>query len=94
MSEQPDHAAQADRLEHEVDDMEHRSDRLEEEISDVRDDWEAKKRDGSVPGAGGDPEAAEQELPPEANYTSRGGGACGPPPGPAPARRGGAPGVP
>jgi hypothetical protein len=73
MSEQPDHTAEADRLEHQADELEHRSERLDEEISDVREDWEAKKRDGSVPGAAGDPEAAEEDLPPEANYTSRGG---------------------
>ncbi len=68
-----EHSEQADRLEHEAADMERRSERLEQEISGLRDDWERKKRDPSVPGAAGNPEAAEQELPPEANYTSRGG---------------------
>jgi predicted nucleic acid-binding Zn-ribbon protein len=68
-----EHEEQADRLEHEADQMEERSEHLEAEISGLREDWERKKRDGSVPGAGGDPEAAEQDLPPEANYTSRGG---------------------
>jgi predicted nucleic acid-binding Zn-ribbon protein len=64
-----EHERQADRLEHELDEMQERSDRLESEIQDTREDWERKKRDASVPGAAGDPERAEDELPPEADYT-------------------------
>jgi phage shock protein A len=67
-----EHEKQADRLEREVDEMQEQSDRLEREIEDTRDDWERKKRDASVPGAAGDPQRAEDELPPEADYTSRG----------------------
>ena len=36
--------------EREADEMQERSDRLGEEIADVREDWERKKADDSVPG--------------------------------------------
>ena len=48
--------------------MKQRSERLEEEISDVREDWEAMRRDETVPTA----PAPEKGLPPEANYTTSG----------------------
>ena len=67
-----EHEQQADRMERELDDMQEQSDRLEREIEDTRDDWERKKRDPQVPGAAGDPDRAEEDLPPEADYTSRG----------------------
>jgi hypothetical protein len=59
-------------MERELEEMEERSERLEERIDDVRDDWERKKRDPSVPGAGGDPEAAEGGPRPETDYPSKG----------------------
>ena len=68
-----EHTEHADRLEQDADHLAERSADLGEEISDVREDWEHKKRDPEVPGAAGNPEAAERELPPEANYTTRGG---------------------
>jgi hypothetical protein len=37
--------------ERDVEEMEERAERLEQDIEDARDDWEAKKRDPSVPGA-------------------------------------------
>jgi hypothetical protein len=40
--------------ERELDEMQERSDRLEEEIGAVREDWERKKQDSSIPGAPGD----------------------------------------
>ena len=58
--------------ERDVEDMQERSDRLEEQIKDVREDWERKKRDSSVPGAAGDPERAEEGPQPETNYPSKG----------------------
>ena len=67
-----EHDRQADRLERELDDMQEQSDRLGQEIEHTRDDWERKKRDSNVPGAAGDPDRAEEELPPEADYTSKG----------------------
>jgi predicted nucleic acid-binding Zn-ribbon protein len=62
----------AEKLERELDDMEEQSRRLESEIDRTRQDWERKKHDSDVPGAAGDPDAAEEELPPEADYTTRG----------------------
>ena len=63
MTEQP---------ERELDEMQERSDRLEREIADVREDWERKKGDSSVPGAAGDPEKAGTGPEPETNYPSKG----------------------
>jgi hypothetical protein len=62
------HEQQADRLEREAEEMEQRSERLGDEISDVREDWERKKSDDSVPGA----QNPETGLPPEANVTTQG----------------------
>jgi hypothetical protein len=62
----------AARAEQETDRLEERTDALGEQIQDTRDDWERKKADSKVPGAAGDPERAEGDLPPEANYTTRG----------------------
>ncbi len=66
------HQEQAEKLERELDDMERQSERLEGRIDETREDWERKKADDSVPGAGGDPQAAEGGIPPEANYTTQG----------------------
>jgi predicted nucleic acid-binding Zn-ribbon protein len=66
-----EHDERAEELEDELDEMQERTDRLEEEISDTREDWEAKKRDPSVPGAAGDPERAEGDGPPETDYPSK-----------------------
>jgi hypothetical protein len=52
--------------------MQKRTDRLEDEIDDVRDDWERKKADPSVPGAAGDPSKAENGPQPETSYPSKG----------------------
>jgi hypothetical protein len=52
MTEQP---------EREVEEMQQRSDRLEEEIEDVREDWERKKQDSSVPGAPPDGDSDDDE---------------------------------
>jgi len=43
---EPVEAAQDD-----LDDLERRAESVEEEIGDVRDDWERKRRDESIPGA-------------------------------------------
>jgi hypothetical protein len=63
-----EHQEQADRMAREAREMEERSERLGDEISGVREDWEAMRRDESVPGA----PAPESGLPPEANYTTSG----------------------
>ena len=64
MSEHPD-------PERDVEEMEERSERLEEEIDDTREDWERKKADSSVPGAGGDPERAEKGPEKGARYPTK-----------------------
>jgi hypothetical protein len=69
MAEHEDRARDLDR---ELEEMEERADRLEQEIDDVREDWESKKRDPSVPGAAGDPSSAEGDVAPEADYPSKG----------------------
>jgi len=63
-----EHEQKSERLEAEVDEMQHRSEHLGEEISDVREDWEAKRRDESFPAA----RTPESGLPPEANFVSSG----------------------
>ena len=59
------HDKQADRLEREFDDMAHDSERLKGDIDTTRSDWERKKVDENVPGAGGDPIFGEGDGPPE-----------------------------
>ena len=67
------HDEQADQAERELADMEERSERVEEHIEEARKDWEAKKRDSSVPGAAGDPERAEEGgRHPETAYPAKG----------------------
>jgi hypothetical protein len=63
-----EHQKQAESLDDEAQDMQERSEQLGEEISSAREDWEAMRRDESVPGA----PAPESGLPPEANYTTSG----------------------
>ena len=61
------------RAEQQADHLEERTDALGEQIDDTRDDWERKKADPNVPGAAGDPERAQGDLPPERNVTQQGG---------------------
>jgi hypothetical protein len=60
--------------EREIEDMERRSEQVGEDIAAAREDWERKKADDQVPGAGGMRERAEGGLPPEADYVSSGEG--------------------
>jgi hypothetical protein len=62
----------SERPERDLDELEERSERLEDEIDEARDDWQRKKSDSSVPGAGGDPEKGEDGPQPETNYPSKG----------------------
>jgi phage shock protein A len=64
-----EHDQQADRLERELDDMEHQSERLEDEIAQTRSDWERKQADASVPGAVD--ERPSQGPPPEQQYPTK-----------------------
>jgi hypothetical protein len=59
-----EHEEQAERLEHEAEDLEERSERVDEHIQAARQDWEEKEEDSSVPGAQPDPERSDQ-LPEE-----------------------------
>ena len=63
-----EHQERADDLEAEADQLEKRNEHLGEEISDLKENWEAMRRDESVPGA----PAPESGLPPEANVTTSG----------------------
>jgi hypothetical protein len=68
-----DHQQRADAAERDLADMEERSERVGEHIEDARKDWEAKVADSSVPGAGGDPERAEEGGEhPETAYPAKG----------------------
>jgi hypothetical protein len=68
-----DHEQQAEAAERELADMEERSDRVGEHIEEARKDWEAKVADPAVPGAGGDPDRAEEGgRHPETAYPAKG----------------------
>jgi hypothetical protein len=58
-----EHDEQADRLEEDADKLEQHNERLGERIDDIRDDWERKEQDASVPGAQPDPDEEEESLP-------------------------------
>ena len=49
--ENEEHEQLADEFDRRADEMEHENAKLSEEIDAVRKDWEAKRADGSVPGA-------------------------------------------
>jgi hypothetical protein len=70
-----DHERQAEAAERELADMEERSERVGEHIDEARKDWEAKVADPAVPGAGGDPDRAEEGgRHPETAYPAKGPG--------------------
>jgi hypothetical protein len=68
-----DYEREASAAERDLADMEERSERVGEHIDEARKDWEAKAADADVPGAGGDPERAEEGGEhPEAAYPAKG----------------------
>jgi hypothetical protein len=68
-----EHEQQADAAEREVADMEERSQRVGAHIDEARKDWDAKVADPAVPGAGGDPDRAEEGgRHPETAYPAKG----------------------
>jgi hypothetical protein len=68
-----DHERQAEAAEREIAELEERSERVGQEIEDAREDWEAKVADPDVPGAGGDPDRAEEGgRHPETAYPAKG----------------------
>ena len=54
-----------------ADELERRTEQLGEEIEDAREDWERKKADPQVPGAAGDPAAADSDDQPETDYPTK-----------------------
>jgi len=69
----PEYEEQAAAAERELADMEERGERVEEHIDAARKDWEAKVADPDVPGAGGDPNRAEEGgRHPETAYPAKG----------------------
>jgi hypothetical protein len=57
-----EHEEQAEQMEDEAERMEHHSDQLGDRIDDVKEDWERKERDASVPGAQPDPDEEEEPV--------------------------------
>lgn len=57
-----EHEEQADRMEKDADRLEQHTDQLGERIEDIRDDWERKEQDPSVPGARPDPDDADEDT--------------------------------
>jgi hypothetical protein len=57
--------------ERELESLQDQADSLGDQITEVREDWDSKKADGSVPGAGGDPLAAHSDHP-EAQFPAVG----------------------
>ena len=66
------HEERAAELEYELADMEKQQDDLDDSIHAAQDDWEAKKRDGSVPAP--EPVAAEDGARPEVDRRRPGRG--------------------
>ena len=69
------HEERAQELEYELADMEKQQDDLDDSIHAAKDDWEAKKRDGSVPGAA----PGEHDEGPDPEVTGGGPGGGGSP---------------
>ena len=68
-----DNEQQADAADRELARMEERSERVGQHIEEARKDWEAKLADPAVPGAGGDPDRAEEGgRHPETAYPAKG----------------------
>jgi len=68
-----DYEEQAKQAERELADLEERGERVEEHIDEARKDWEQKVADPAVPGAGGDPERADEGgKHPETAYPAKG----------------------
>jgi len=57
-----EHEEQADRMEDEADKLEQHSDQFGDRLEDVKDDWERKEQDSSVPGAQPDPDEEEEPV--------------------------------
>jgi hypothetical protein len=58
-----EHEEQAEQMEDDAERMEHHSEQLGDRIDDVKEDWERKEQDASVPGAQPDADEEEEEEP-------------------------------
>lgn len=58
--------------ERDLEELEADAERVGEHIEEARDDWERKKADPAVPGAGGDPKSASGGDEPETTYPAKG----------------------
>ena len=68
-----DHEQQVKAAERELAELAERSERVGDQIDEARKDWDAKVADPAVPGAGGDPDRAEEGgRHPETNYPAKG----------------------
>ena len=68
-----DHERQSEAAEREVAELQERSEQVGAQIDEARKDWEAKVADPNVPGAGGDPDRAEEGGEhPETAYPAKG----------------------
>ena len=63
------HEERGQELEYELTEMEERSDALADDIEGAKDDWDQKKQDTAVPGAGTD----DQDEGPDPEGTAAGG---------------------
>jgi multidrug resistance efflux pump len=66
-----DHEQYAETAQERLEELERESEELGEQTEEARKDWEAKKRDPQVPGAGGDPDRAEEGPVEGATYPSK-----------------------
>ena len=57
-----EHDEQADRMEEDADRLEQHNEQLGERIDEVKDDWDRKEQDVSVPGAQPDADEDEESL--------------------------------
>jgi hypothetical protein len=57
-----EHEEKADQMEDDAERMEHHSEQLGDRIDDVKEDWERKEQDASVPGAQPDPDEEEEPV--------------------------------
>ena len=58
--------------ERQLEHLQAQADSLRDRIDDVRDDWESKKADATVPGAEPDPDSMEAEDPQATAYPAKG----------------------
>ena len=66
-----DHTETHEHAEKALDEMQDQSESLKGDIKGAKEDWESKKADDGVPGAGGSPQEADSGEEPEADYPTK-----------------------